>query len=325
MWSQPIHGQPVAVRILAQAMAQRRLAHGYLFVGPEGVGKRLTALRLAQAINCEQGEGQACGVCPSCHKHAQGLHLDLHLVTPHGQRISVEQVKELSAEMVRRPHEGRYRVAILDPADRLSPEATNALLKTLEEPAPASVFILISDNLEGILPTIRSRCQMVRFGQLPPASLEKILVEHGVGAEPSKILARLARGSAQEALRLAASPDWREERSTRLQQFAEIDGWDLIRRLKWAEEQDKAQSKEQLIDMLKLWQSWYRDRMVVGLGADGKLLQNPDAEARLRGIPRRSRYELETDINRLGEAITALERNAVPRLVLENVLLGLRR
>ncbi len=325
MWSQPIHGQPVAVRVLTQAMAQRRLAHGYLFVGPEGVGKRLTALRLAQAINCEQGEGQACGVCPSCHKHAQGLHLDLHLVTPHGQRISVDQVKELSTEMVRRPHEGRYRVAILDPADRLSPEATNALLKTLEEPAPASVFILISDNLEGILPTVRSRCQLVRFGPLPPMALEKILTQRGVSADQVSIIAKLARGSAQEALRLAETPGWQDERSARLRQFAEIDSWDLVQRLKWAEEQDKAQSKEQLIDLLKLWQSWYRDRMVVTFGASVPQLQNPDAEAALKRLPPRSRHDLESDINRLGEAIIALERNAVPRLVLENVLLGLRR
>ncbi|MGE5655001.1 MAG: DNA polymerase III subunit delta' [Bacillota bacterium] len=325
MWSQPIHGQPVAVRILSQAMAQRRLAHGYLFVGPEGVGKRLTALRLAQAINCEQGEGQACGVCPSCHKHAQGLHLDLHLVTPQGQRISVDQVRELSTEMIRRPHEGRYRVAILDPADRLSPEATNALLKTLEEPAPASVFILISDNLEGILPTIRSRCQMVRFGKLPPASLEMILNERGVDEKQSALIVKLAQGSAQEALRLASAPEWQEQRAVRLQMFAEADGWDLIQRLKWAEEQDKVQSKEQLIDMLKLWQSWYRDRMIVSMGADEEQLQNPDALLQLRRLSQRSRKDFETDIHRFGEAIMALERNAVPRLVLENVLLGLRR
>ncbi|MGE5654867.1 MAG: DNA polymerase III subunit delta' [Bacillota bacterium] len=325
MWSQPIHGQPVAVRILTQAMAQRRLAHGYLFVGPEGVGKRLTALRLAQAINCEQGEGQACGVCPSCHKHAQGLHLDLHLVTPHGQRISVEQVKELSTEMVRRPHEGRYRVAIIDPADRLSPEATNALLKTLEEPAPASVFILISDNLEGILPTIRSRCQLIRFGPLPTPSLIKILGDRGVGGSQATVIARLARGSAQEALRMATSADWQEERAARLRTFAEVEDWDLVHRLKWAEEQDKIQSKEQLTDLLKLWQSWYRDRMVAGLGGTREQLQNPDIEGELRRLPYRSRQAIEIDIKRLGEAVMALERNAVPRLVLENVLLGLRR
>lgn len=325
MWSQPIHGQPVAVRILAQAMAQRRLAHGYLFVGPEGVGKRMTALRLAQAINCEQGEGQACGVCPSCHKHAQGLHLDLHLITPQGQRISVDQIKVLSTEMVRRAHEGRYRIAIIDPADRLSPEATNALLKTLEEPAPESLFILITDNLDSILPTVRSRCQIIRFGLLPPASLREILIERGVSSELTAIIAKLARGSAQEALRLAAIPDWQEERATRLGHFSEVDSWDLLHRLAWSEEQDKAQSKEQLIDMIKLWQSWYRDRLVVTFGACGQQLQNPDAEEQLRRLPYRPRHELEIHIRRLGEAIIALERNAVPRLVLENVLLGLRR
>src|SRR5262249_24546682 len=143
---------------------QGTLPPSLIFAGPQGVGKRLTAVALAQALNCEQG---GCGACPVCARIARGVHADVLVVEPGDSgTIKVDQVREAIDRTAYRPFEGRRRVVIVDEADALVPEAQNALLRTLEEPPPASVFVLIPARPEMLLPTVRSRCQRLRFGPL---------------------------------------------------------------------------------------------------------------------------------------------------------------
>ncbi|MBI5788339.1 MAG: DNA polymerase III subunit delta' [Candidatus Schekmanbacteria bacterium] len=158
-WNQ-IKGQNRVVKILCRALAQKRLPHAYLFYGIEGVGKKLTALHLAKVVNCRQQTEEPCGICPACHKVDKAIHPDVILIQPEeGESIKIEQIRRLQEEIAYKPFEGYFKVWIIDQADKMTQQAANCLLKTLEEPPASSLIILLAVQEESLLPTIISRCQ----------------------------------------------------------------------------------------------------------------------------------------------------------------------
>ncbi|MEX2176366.1 MAG: DNA polymerase III subunit [Pirellulaceae bacterium] len=191
------HGHSQVFARFRQALARRRLASTFLFVGPPGIGKRLFARKLAQAMLCERRPEEAldpCGECPSCRQVLAGTHPDIETVAKPADKafIPVELLigdKEhrmragLCYNLSLKPYSGRRRVAIIDDADYLNKEGANCLLKTLEEPPARSVLILIGTSEQRQLPTIRSRCQVVRFAPLPADDVAAILVEQGLCAD----------------------------------------------------------------------------------------------------------------------------------------------
>lgn len=196
------HGQPRA--LLLRAVTARSVPQSLLFDGPDGVGKRTTALALASAINCPQPdvEGDACGLCSSCKRIARGQHPDIvHLVPNEKGTITVEMAREIIGQASYRPFEARRRVVIIDQADQLQASAQNALLKTLEEPPPSSMFVLVTSRPDSLLETVRSRCPRVRFGRLGPADLAEVLVRHcQVTPAEATGLAAMGDGSVARAL-----------------------------------------------------------------------------------------------------------------------------
>lgn len=179
-----VKGQEQAVEVLRRAIASDRVAPAYLFVGPEGVGKRTTALEFAMALLCQRAEGgpDACRSCPSCQKVARDSHPDLLVIRPDGTQIKIgkreergnepPQIRQLIRAAHRKPYEGIRKIFVVDEAHRMNLDAANALLKTLEEPPPSTVIILIATTLSHLPPTIVSRCQVVRFRLLPRAWLK---------------------------------------------------------------------------------------------------------------------------------------------------------
>jgi DNA polymerase III subunit delta' len=222
-WKQVL-GHDAAVASLMAAWKTGRLAHAYLFVGPQGVGKHTFARELAKALLCEnrQQKLEACDVCSSCKLVAAGTHPDLFMVARpedkiefpiaviRGDPTSPGKGPGLLEQLSMKPSRGGRKVAILDDADDLNEEAANCFLKTLEEPPPASVLILVGgDNAERQLPTILSRCQVIRFAPLPPGLVKRVLNEHGV-TEPTRQdrLVQLAGGSPGQALALDDEEVW---------------------------------------------------------------------------------------------------------------------
>jgi DNA polymerase-3 subunit delta' len=207
-----------------RALARGRLASTFLFVGPEGVGKRMFALKLAQSLLCErvpEAQLDPCEACPACLQVLAGTHPDLELVArPEGRSgLLVEQFigtlekrgqEGMCHNLARRPMMGTRRVAIIDDADTLEGEAANCLLKLLEEPPPRSVLILIGTSPQMQLPTIRSRCQIVRFAPLRREAVAELLLKHGLAADgpEAERLARYAEGSLTRAAELADSALW---------------------------------------------------------------------------------------------------------------------
>jgi DNA polymerase-3 subunit delta' len=190
-WSD-IRGQERPLDILRTALETGRVHHAYLFSGLEGVGKFSTAHTFAAIVNCEQRSDDtfedACGQCSSCRKIAQRQHPDILFVEPEKDRIKIAQIRDIQKASSRAPHEAKYRIVLIDEAHTMTEEASNALLKTLEEPSARMRLILVTDQPHRLLETIISRCQVLRFGGLLKEDvvdlLDRVLEQNGTLDEP---------------------------------------------------------------------------------------------------------------------------------------------
>lgn len=237
-----IHGHDEVVEQFRRALGRERLASSFLFVGPEGIGKRSFALKLAQALLCKTHPEEAldpCDRCPPCLQVLAGSHPDLEVVAKPKDKsfLPLELLigdKEhrmrqgLCRNIAMKPFMGGRKVAVIDDADFLNPEGANSLLKTLEEPPPRSVLILISTSPAKQLPTIRSRCQLVRFRPLLIDVVAELLTQSKLVEDPAEAqrLAGYSQGSVQQALELADPELWtfREQLYARLAEPA----WDSV-------------------------------------------------------------------------------------------------
>ena len=207
-----IRGHDNVVELLRQSLGKGRLPHALLFVGPEGIGKHTFARRLAQTLLCERNPEQdlnPCGICPGCLQVKAGTHPDLVEIRKPDDKheLPIAIIRDLNHDLSLKPSRGARKVAILDDVDDLNDEAANAFLKTLEEPPPGSVLILIGTSAEVQLDTIVSRCRVVRFDPLSEQELTAVLLEAGVAATPEDAsrLAQLGEGSVGRARGLADS------------------------------------------------------------------------------------------------------------------------
>lgn len=204
------------VGLLARSIAHQSLPPSLIFAGPAGIGKRLTAISVAQALNCVEqsavssrqsavGEVDGCGRCSTCTRIVRGIYSDVLIVEPgESGSIKIDQVRDVIDRAEYRPFEGKRRVVIIDEADALVTAAQNALLKTLEEPTPSSVFILVTSRPDVLLPTVRSRCPQLRFRPLAAHEIADALVGRGVGQKEARAVAATADGSLGRALQASA-------------------------------------------------------------------------------------------------------------------------
>lgn len=211
-------GQERALKRLKPLLSTRKLPPALLFAGPRGVGKCAAALAFAAALNCDRKKADACGDCPSCALAARGSDPDLRRVNAAYQaalreeeeakqrQLRVETIRHLIADLELRSLEGRWKIAVIEDAHTLVPAAANAMLKTLEEPPPRTLWILVTHRPAELLPTIRSRCQRVAFAPLAEAAILGVLKARGVAAPEAAAAAALAEGSCARALELLAEP-----------------------------------------------------------------------------------------------------------------------
>lgn len=188
--------------------------HSWLLLGPSGSGKRATALAMAAALNCLVEPGVGCGTCSACARTLRGRHPDVHHIVPEGPLIPVDVIRDtIIPEAARSPFEGHRKIFIIEEADRMNESAQNAVLKTLEEPHPDTVFILISGHEEEVLETIRSRCRIVRLEPVSEARIVELLEEDGVSDSEALLAARLSSGDFERARAMAEDPAVMERRA----------------------------------------------------------------------------------------------------------------
>lgn len=335
-----ILGQEQAVRIFSSVLRTGRLAHAYLLLGPPGVGKRLMADELAKAAMCENPQPDACDACGPCQRFGGGRHADVHVVAPaEGKRnIAIDDIKSLQGSISLKAVEGGYKTYVIDGADRMTIEAANAFLKTLEEPPPRSLLLLVASTRETLIDTIVSRCQIVRFRSLAPEVVASLLGEQcDVAIEQATALANFAGGSIGRAVTLVqdeteSQRDWVVQAGSELRpenafNLAE-DVLGRTRKVGGALEETRARLRE----FLTLLMIYYRDLLVLRLQAESGLqpeattIFNADRVAELGEVAGcQTSLQLEANISRIIDALAQLNMNVNVTLIVESLLVDLAR
>lgn len=330
---QRILGQDQPKRIIQNALQSNSVSHAYLFYGQESIGKKLTAIEFAKALNCEvSGPQDSCDDCPSCRKINQRIHPDFFLLEPgksspsgRDALIKVEEIRELQKKLSYLPYEGKTKVAIIDGAELMNPQAANTFLKTLEEPPSATVLILITPNPYRLLPTIVSRCQGVKFHPLTSEEVKQVLqetlVEESGSLDKQELELRALRsmGQVNKALEedIATTRNYREEVLNLLEKvsFKRMDVAFKWTRL-WAKQ--PAQIQSLLDEMLTL----VRDLAVLkSRGANTRIL-NQDILDRLQPLAAQKTVgALTTMFDSVLQTKTALTGNANLQLSLDHMLI----
>ena len=311
-----IIGHHQILKQLYHAIASNRVAGAYLFVGVANVGKETVALNFAKSINCRTSDEGACGTCLSCRKADDGNHPDLQIIRPSGAWIKIDQIRELQKRIIYRPLEGVRKVYILTEAERMNLEAANCLLKTLEEPPADSGLILLTTNLDALLPTIRSRCQIIPFHPLVVSELAGHLMERFDMDESQALrVATTAGGAVGKALTLLQDGASFDEEipeimiaNNRLDAFRIAEKW--------------TQQPEALDHLV----TWYRDLVLLHQGAPTDLLTHVHHVEQLKQLTARySRLQLQSAIKAIFETKVLLQRNVNATLALEVLALKLLR
>ena len=323
--------------LLSRAIARDTLPPALLLAGPAGVGKRRVALALARAVNClepratDEFERDACGKCASCRRIERGVHPDVIVIEPGDMgSIKIEAVRDVVDRAGYRPFEGRRRVVIINEADALVDAAQNALLKTLEEMPPTSIFVLVSSLPDALLPTVRSRCPRLRFGPLSAGEVAQVLVrDHRYSDADARAAAADADGSVGRALAAdsAGLADAREDARRLLQQAAKTDDparrLDVVKDLSGAKG-TTASDREQMATCLRALGSLLRDLEILSTSADRRTLANGDLESQLEKLTGAFNHKRSLKAYvAVDEALAALERNASPKVVADWVVLQL--
>jgi DNA polymerase-3 subunit delta' len=311
----PVIGHEWAVDQLDRALRHGRMRHAYLFTGPAQIGKMTLARAFAAALNCT-GDQPPCGHCRACTLIAKDAHPDVTIVESDGGTLKIDQIRALQQMLALRPYEARYRVAILRRFHEARPTAQDALLKTLEEPSPNTVLILTANAADGLLPTIISRCQPLHLRPLPVETVRAAL-EQGWDAPPetAQTLAQISGGRIGWAIRALHNPDELDQRSATLDLLETLLSGN--RRARFALIDRLSLDKPALIDMLDVWQGYWRDTLLIASGSRAPVTNYDHLDAITQLAQQIGTDTAQQALEATRRTLSYLDKNTNTRLALE--------
>ncbi len=304
-----------------------RVPSALLFSGPRGVGKRDAALVLAKALNCLQKKDDSCGECSSCRaidKIDRGTFPDVMKIKAEKDIIKIDQIRLIKQAAYLKPMRGKRRVFIVEQAEKMNQEASNSLLKVLEEPPLFSHIILTTENLFSILPTIKSRCQILKFVQISGYDIQKKLIEKGTDEQRAKIISLLVQGNLEQALEFDLE-EAEDQRRKAFQMFSSlVKGKKTASIFKKYSRMQKNNFIESMEPLLEMMSSFCRDIILLKIGKRDELLINPDYKDKLSEIEKILGFEETVECLRvIEECIGLLERNINKKILMNSMTVNL--
>ena len=305
-------GQNKPISIINSYIEKNCFSGGYIFSGPEAVGKKMVAKIIAQALNCTAGVNKPCGSCSSCLKTEKLQHPDLHIIENGESQIKIEDIRGMQRQASLRPYEGVMKVFIIDNAHRLNAEAANSLLKLLEEPPKDSLFILITHKPQTIFKTVLSRCKAIKFAPLARMSLEATLIkDYAVDKSAAHFLAFYGEGRLGLALKLKDSQVLKEKNRI-------FDSFLLSENP--LDYHFAGESKEQLRIFLNILASWFRDIYLLKANARQTDVIHVDRQGDLLQASQKYSFkQLDDILSSIAESLLYLDKNINTKLLLHNL------
>lgn len=319
-----ITGNNQIIKNLQSAILNNKVSHAYIINGGDGMGKKLIAKSFAKTLQCIKGGASACDNCVACKVFDSDNNPDIHYVVPSKTKsIGVDDIREQVGKNIEvKQYKYKYKIFIIDKADTMTVQAQNALLKTLEEPPEYAVFLLLASNVDYFLPTILSRCVVLKLRPLPLASIMNYLKETGINEEQASVFGEYSQGSIGRAIKISSSDEFAKMREDIISWLISISNKDIVSVMSMAKDFEIYKEKQEMTDIIYMW---YRDLLAMKRLDNSKYLIQKDKKNELLKQSERESFEgLSKKIEAVWQAKKQLGQNSNFQLTMEVMLIKLK-
>lgn len=320
-----IIGHEEIIQHLQNAIKQKKVSHAYIINGEQGSGKKLLAASFAAALQCGEQKTDACGLCTSCMQAESGNHPDIIRVTHEKYSIGVDDIRtQLNNDIQIKPYSGTYKIYMIDDADKMTEQAQNALLKTIEEPPSYGIILLLTRNANHLLPTILSRCVLLSLRPVSKEKIERCLMDnYNIPDYAARLAAQFAQGSIGKAIRYGTSGEFTEIKEAVLHVLKYIDDMEISEIVDAVKH--LSEHKLMVNDIIDFMQLWYRDVLMLKVTNDPNTILYKEEYRFLASQAKRRGYEeIENIIKAMDKAKIRLDANVNFEVTVELMLLTLK-